>query len=176
MRHVDFGEGDYGRTESLIRRLLVDARPALRSSLPAQSGIPDSTPMDARNPETYLGYDRIQYLWETTPVPDTAAPYEIPGAVPLGEYALSGTWTIGSEDATAGPDARLELGFEAKDIYLVLGGTGTVEVSVNGAAPTTISVGALPGLYTLLSSGSVREGVLTLTFSRGVQAYDFTFG
>ena len=37
--------------------------------------------------------------------------------------------------STAGPGATLLLNFEARDVYLVLGGTGYVAVSVDGRRP-----------------------------------------
>ncbi|HAM01995.1 MAG TPA: thiol:disulfide interchange protein, partial [Acidimicrobiaceae bacterium] len=73
VRHVSFGEGGYGQTESLIRSLLVDARPGI--VLPRPSDVPDRTPTEAMNPETYLGYERLQYLVGATPVPNRAATY-----------------------------------------------------------------------------------------------------
>jgi len=174
LRHVDFGEGEYGRTESLIRQLLVDANPGLK--LPAPTDLPDRTPTAPTNPETYLGYSRLQYLVGATPVMDAPAVYKFPSFITPEEYALSGSWTIGSEEATAGADARLELDFEAHDVYLVLGGSGTVAVSLNGKAVTTVDVSGIPGLYTLVSGSSESSGVLLLTVSPGVEAYDFTFG
>jgi cytochrome c biogenesis protein CcdA/thiol-disulfide isomerase/thioredoxin len=174
LRHVDFGEGEYGRTESLIRQLLVDANPGLK--LPAPTDLPDRTPTAPTNPETYLGYSRLQYLVGATPVMDAPAVYKFPSFITPEEYALSGSWTIGWEEATAGADARLELDFEAHDVYLVLGGSGTVAVSLNGKAVTTVDVSGIPGLYTLVSGSSESSGVLLLTVSPGVEAYDFTFG
>ncbi|HAM01996.1 MAG TPA: hypothetical protein DCQ30_07175, partial [Acidimicrobiaceae bacterium] len=76
----------------------------------------------------------------------------------------------------AGSDAKLEIGIEAMDVYLVLGGTGTVTVALNGAPSRTIAVSGVPGLYTLVSAPSVTAGTLELSFTPGVQAYDFTFG
>jgi hypothetical protein len=58
----------------------------------------------------------------------------------------------------------------------VLGGTGTLDVSVGGRHTQTIHVGGTPRLYTLYQAGSATAGTLTLRASRGVQAYDFTFG
>ena len=174
VRHVHFAEGEYGQTESFIRQLLVAADPTV--SLPPRTDVPDRTPDQPVNPETYLGYDRLQYLVGATAVPDAASVYGFPASVPPGGYALSGTWTIGSEEATAGSDAKLELGFQADDIYLVLSGTGTVGVEVNGKLTKTVTVSGIPGLYTLLSSSSLQTGVMTLTMSPGVEAYDFTFG
>jgi hypothetical protein len=51
---------------------------------------------------------------------------EVPSSLPASEFALSGTWTIGGEALTAGKDARIELNFVAADVYLDIGGTGTI--------------------------------------------------
>ena len=174
VRHVHFAEGEYGQTESLIRRLLVAARPTV--VLPEPTDLPDRTPTRATNPETYLGYERLQFLVGATPVPDQAAPYQFPTELPPGGYGLSGTWTIGPESALAGAGARLELGFQADDIYLVLGGTGTVTVDVDGRRTRTVEVTGIPRLYTLLSTPSLETGTMTLGLTPGVAAYDFTFG
>jgi hypothetical protein len=37
-------------------------------------------------------------------------------------------------------------------------------------------VRGVPGLYTLFSGQGLESGLLTLAFTPGVQAYDFTFG
>ena len=174
VRHVHFAEGEYGRTESLIRQLLVAAQPSV--ALPPPTDLPDRTPSRPTNPETYLGYERLQYLLGATPVPNQAALYEFPSELPPGGYGLSGTWTIGSESAVAGDGARLELGFQADDIYLVLGGTGTVTVDVDGRRTQSVEVNGIPRLYTLLHSTSLETGTMTLGVSPGVAAYDFTFG
>jgi hypothetical protein len=57
-----------------------------------------------------------------------------------------------------------------------MGGTGTVQVSFNGAPLATVVVSKVPRLYTLLSGVALQTGQLRLSFSSGVQAYDFTFG
>ena len=89
---------------------------------------------------------------------------------------MSGTWTEHAEEATAGAGARLELGFQARDVYLVMGGTGTVDVSVDGTHTQTVPVGGVPKLYTLAQGASIRTGVMLLAVSPGVEVYDFTFG
>ncbi len=175
VRHVHFGEGDYSTTEQLIRELLADAHPGLR--LPPPTSVPDLTPAGQMNPETYVGYERLQYLVGTSGVAENApAVYHFPQTLPLGGLGLSGTWTDYAQEATAGPDAELELGFLAKDVYLVLGGSGTVEESINGHHTATIDVGGVPRLYTLYQAGTTGNGTLLLRVSPGVQAYDFTFG
>jgi len=174
VRHVVFGEGDYGTTESLIRSLLVAAHPGLR--LPGSSRVADVTPNGALTPESYLGYNRLQNFAGPSITPDQAASYQFPSTLPPDSLALSGTWTVRSEEATAGPDARLELAFQANRVYLVLGGTGTVQVSVGGAPSQTVPVSGIPRLYTLVSSPTFEASTIVLRFSPGVEAYDFTFG
>ena len=145
--------------------------------LPPTTAVPDLTPTELISPETYLGYSRLQYLAGVTSIQDDApATYTFPSSIVAGEYGLSGTWTIGSEEATANADARLELDVQAKDAYLVLGGSGTVGVTLNGQALQTIDVTGFPRLYTLVAGQSEQTGLLVLTASPGVEAYDFTFG
>jgi cytochrome c biogenesis protein CcdA/thiol-disulfide isomerase/thioredoxin len=174
VRHVDFGEGGYGQTETLIRTLLVDADRA--AQLPPPVGVPNRTPNEQTNPETYVGYDRLQYIDSANVVPGRAANYNFPASLTTGYFGLSGEWTIGAEEATAGDDAKLELGIQAKDVYLVLSGSGTMTVSFDGGPPKSVSVGGVPGLYTLFGSSSLTNGMLLLTFTPGLEAYDFTFG
>jgi hypothetical protein len=175
VRHVHFGEGDYATTEQLIRQLLVAAHPG--RSLPPATDVPDKTPTTELSPETYVGYERLQYLVPSnTVVQNKPAAYHFPASLPLGGMGLSGTWTERAQEATAGSDARLELGFLAQDVYLVLGGSGTINVSINGHHTRTIDVSGVPRLYTLYQAASANTATLQLQVSPGVQAYDFTFG
>ena len=61
-------------------------------------------------------------------------------------------------------------------MYLVIGGRGTVTVALDGKTFRTVTVGGIPKLYTLFSGSQLTKGGLTLRFSPGLQAYDFTFG
>jgi thiol-disulfide isomerase/thioredoxin len=176
VRSVHFGEGGYSTMGQLIRQLLQAAHPSMAVATPA--GVPDKTPAGQMNPETYVGYDELQYLDPPEVARDTPAEYHFPASLPLGALGLAGTWTDHAQEATAGPGAQLELGFLAQDVYLVLGGTGTLDVSVNGRPTQTIDVAGVPRLYTLYQAqaGSPASGKLVLRASPGVQAYDFTFG
>ena len=107
---------------------------------------------------------------------NTPATYHFPASLPFGALGLSGTWTDHAQEATAGSGAEMELSFLAQDVYLVLGGTGSLDVSVDGHYTQTIRIGGVPRLYTLLHAGSASTGTLRLRASPGVQAYDFTFG
>jgi len=174
VRNVEDGEGNYGATESDIRQLLVAADP--RVHLPPPTGVPDKTPVNQLTPETYLGYNyQLPNLANASITPDRPATYTFPSPIPLDDFALAGTWTSGAEDLTAGAGAKIELSFMADDVYLVLGGSGTLDVSVNGRHTKTITVGGTPRLYTLVH-GPYQTSTVTLGASPGVQAYDFTFG
>ncbi|HEY2490956.1 MAG TPA: cytochrome c biogenesis protein DipZ [Streptosporangiaceae bacterium] len=174
VRHVHFGEGDYATTGHLISQLLRAAHPG--RALPAPAGIPDQTPTGQMSPETYIGYDRLQYLVPGHVVRNRPAVYHFPRSLPLGGLGLSGTWTDRAQEATAGHRAGLELGFLAHDVYLVLGGTGTLDVFIDGRHTQTIDVRGVPRLYTLFRSRAATTGRLRLQASPGIQAYDFTFG
>jgi cytochrome c biogenesis protein CcdA/thiol-disulfide isomerase/thioredoxin len=175
VRHVQFGEGNYGGIERLIRTLLRDAHPGV--VLPPPTDVANLTPTGEMSPETYVGYDRVQYLDPAGGVVENApAPYHLPATLPVGSFGLSGTWTVHAQEATAGAGAALELRFLAKDVYLVLGGSGTLTVTVDGGPATTVHVGGVPRLYTLYKAPSTETGMVSLRASPGVQAYDFTFG
>ena len=51
-----------------------------------------------------------------------------------------------------------------------------MSVSEDGRRLKTVDVSGIPKLYTLFSGSALESGVLQLSMSPGVQAYDFTFG
>ena len=174
IRHVDYGEGDYTGTESLLRQLLVMANPSV--ALPRATDVPNLTPIEAISPETYLGYERSQYLVGSSIAENKSARYTSPSTVPLGSYALAGDWLTKKQEITAGKNAQLDLAFQANDVYLVLGGTGTITETFNGVFYKTLKASGFPRLYTLYSDHSDRAGLLGLHFTKNIEAYDFTFG
>jgi cytochrome c biogenesis protein CcdA/thiol-disulfide isomerase/thioredoxin len=173
VRAYAFGEGDYSTMESNIRSLLTANGV---SHLPARTDVPNKTPTTQTTPESYVGYEESQYEVGTAVVHDKAINYTAPAKVPLNNYAFNGTWDDHSQEATAGKNASIEIHFTANDVYLVMGGKGTVQVTYGGRLLSTLDVSGIPKLYTLLSGQGLQKGLLTLTFSSGVQAYDFTFG
>ena len=174
VRHVDFGEGQYQQTESFIRQLLVAADPKV--VLPRATDVADTMPTEQTTPESYLGYQHPQNLAGQTVQEDRMSTYQAPASIPQDEYAYNGEWSIGSESATAGQGAMLSLRYQARDVYLVLGGSGTIKVSVDGVQTRASVVGGGPRLYQLVGSDSYQQRLLSLAVSPGVQAYDFTFG
>jgi cytochrome c biogenesis protein CcdA/thiol-disulfide isomerase/thioredoxin len=174
VRAYDFGEGGYSTMESNIRSLLAANGVA---DLPARTDVPDKTPTsDVITPESYVGYGELDNEVGTTVADDKAITYTAPSTIPSNSLAFNGVWTDHKEEATAAADATLALHFTADDVYLVMGGTGTVGVSYNGRHLTTLTIAGIPKLYTLFSGSDLQSGVLTLTVSPGVEAYDFTFG
>jgi cytochrome c biogenesis protein CcdA/thiol-disulfide isomerase/thioredoxin len=175
VRHVDFGEGRYAESETFIRQLLVAARPTV--ALPPRTDVPDTAPTVPTTPESYLGYHYSESNLAVESVhPDTMVGYDAPTDLPQDTFAFGGRWDVGSEGAVAGAGATLELRFRASDVYLVLGGRGTVGVTVDGRSARTVTVGGEPTLYQLVGPGPPRQGLLTLSVPPGVEAYDFTFG
>jgi cytochrome c biogenesis protein CcdA/thiol-disulfide isomerase/thioredoxin len=173
VRAYSFGEGGYATMESDIRQLLTANGV---TSLPPRTDVPNKTPTNQTTPESYIGYQEEQYAVGTAIVHDEPQVYQAPSSVPLNSFAFDGTWTDHSQEATAGSDAQITLHFVANDVYLVMGGTGTVDVSFNGRHLSTLTVSGVPRLYTLFSGNALQTGELDLSFSPGVQAYDFTFG
>jgi thiol-disulfide isomerase/thioredoxin len=173
VRAYDFGEGGYSTMESNIRSLLTADGVA---HLPPRTDVANKTPTVQTSPESYVGYSEIQYDVGTTVVHNEATVYHAPSTIPSESFAFNGTWTDHSQEATSGSNASIAMNFTADDVYLVMGGQGTVDVSFNGRHLTTLTVSGIPKLYTLFSGTSLQTGQLSLSFSSGVEAYDFTFG
>ena len=175
IRHVEFGEGDYDGTESVIRQLLATSNPT--QTLSAPTNVADATPTETQTPETYLGYEYAPlHVTGAQPTQDHDAVYKFPSTLASNAFALSGTWNDGEQALTAGANAKLELNYQADVVYLVMSGSGTVTVAVNGTTSSTIAVTGVPKLYTLVKGNPDLPAVLTLSATPGVQAYDFTFG
>jgi len=175
VRYAHFGEGEYQRSENVIRTLLAEK--ALPK--PVSASIPDQTPNELLTPETYLGSARIDRFVGSRLVPGREAGYSIPKVVPQSSFSYGGRWTVEKERIVAGRDARLRLSFHAHNVFLVLGAndrTGIVRVSVDGRSLKTVRV-TEDRLYTLAElPGEASNHTLDLSFSPGTEAYAFTFG
>lgn len=176
IRHVDYGEGDYGGTESLIRQLLVAANPT--EKLPPPTSVANLTPTQETSPESYLGYnyESESYLVGSQLSQNQAAIYHSPSNIPVGNFAMAGEWYSGAQEITAVADAKININFQANDVYLVMSGNGTITETLNGKAYKSVSVSGYPRLYTLFKNKDDVNGLLGLSFSKGLEAYDFTFG
>ena len=175
VRFAHFGEGEYERSERIIRTLLDEpGLPALVSR-----HIRDQTPQGVETPETYLGYERLATLVGSPVVEDREATYRFPVVLPANHVAYAGRWTVERERIVAGRGARIRLAFHARNVFLVLGApgrAGTVGVRVDGRPFRTVRI-TEHRLYALARlAGRPTDHILDLAFSPGVEAYAFTFG
>jgi cytochrome c biogenesis protein CcdA/thiol-disulfide isomerase/thioredoxin len=175
VRYAHFGEGEYERTEAVIRTLLAE------KTLPkaVSASIRDQTPSGLITPETYLGSARLERFVGSPVVPGREASYKIPAAVPQNDVAYGGRWTVEQERIVAGNGARLRLAFHARKVFLVLGtkgGNKSVQVRLDGRQIRTVQVPE-DRLYTLVElGGKAGDHTLDLSFAPGTEAYAFTFG
>jgi cytochrome c biogenesis protein CcdA/thiol-disulfide isomerase/thioredoxin len=174
VRLVTVGEGDYPGTEALIRRLLTTADP--HRALPAATQVADTTPStQLQSPETYLGGQRAQYYGGDGGLYSGTSTFSYPSSLARGAFALTGTWSVADEALTSKAGAGIELNYLANDIYLDVGGTGTLTATVDGKT-TTYPVSGAPDIYTLRHGATQGQGTLRVTLSPGLSAYSFTFG
>jgi cytochrome c biogenesis protein CcdA/thiol-disulfide isomerase/thioredoxin len=174
IRFIHFGEGDYGKSEQVIRTLLAEngeSPPML-----AHEPMAGDQSRVAVTPESYLGWYRLDRYAGSKIQPGQWADYEFPNE-PLGlnELAYDGRWRVEGERILSSAGSRLRLHFQARAVHLVLTGRGDLEVLLNGKRVRTVHV-TEPRLYTLLRLPRVTEGLLELRFSAGVAAHAFTFG
>ncbi len=131
VRHIKFGEGDYAVTEQLIRQLIDQANPA--AALPAPTAGADTTPASDRTPETYLGVGKQINYGGAGRYDEGAAVFDYPATLRQDGFALAGPWKLDYQGATAaGESSCIRLNYHAKDVYLVVGGTGTVTTTHEG--------------------------------------------
>jgi thiol-disulfide isomerase/thioredoxin len=170
VRYTHFGEGDYATTEGAIRSLLAEAGD---KSLGARAGQQTGEVPGDATPETYLGTARAQG-WVPNPF---TGERDYPGvkSLPPDRFAYRGVWRIDDESATAIRHAAIQAHVHGKSVYLVLGGHGDVDVTVDGRHERTVAVRG-QRLYTLVQRPRAGEHELTLSFAPGVSGYAFTFG
>jgi cytochrome c biogenesis protein CcdA/thiol-disulfide isomerase/thioredoxin len=200
IRGHHFGEGNYGESEAIIRRLLSEAGYAdlPPAGIEAARAAGVQAPADEahlQSPETYVGYDRAKNFGSAGGfAQDRPKDYLAPGTLALNHWALAGSWVVDPEKAmlrTA--PGKIVFRFFARDLHLVLGPGSDgkpvrFRVLLDGAAPAAghgVDIDAdgqgvvkEQRLYQLIrQSGDVREHVFSIEFlDGGVQAYSFTFG
>jgi cytochrome c biogenesis protein CcdA/thiol-disulfide isomerase/thioredoxin len=170
VRYYHYGEGEYDETEELIRRYLGESVDG------EVEEIADRTPTIRTTPESYLGFERLDRFVGSRIVAGKEATYRFPRYLGPDQLAYAGRVRVEPERIVAGEGARLRLWFLAREVNLVLGGRGSVEVFLDGRRQSTVEIGGEPRLYNLLRLPKLREGLLELRFTPGLAAYAFTFG
>jgi thiol-disulfide isomerase/thioredoxin len=199
IRHHQFGEGEYEKSELIIQQLLAEA---------GSEGIDDKlVSVDARgveaaadwdslkSPENYIGYARTQnFASPGGAVLDKHRIYAAPARLALNDWALSGGWTIEKQASVLNQaHGRIAYRFHARDLHLVMGpatpGTPVrFRVLIDGQPPGAghgLDVDELgngtitePRLYQLIrQSMPIADRQFEIEFlEAGVEAFVFTFG
>ncbi|MEM6105031.1 cytochrome c biogenesis protein DipZ [Mycobacterium sp. 050272] len=174
LRHTKFGEGDYDGTEKLIRQLLVDANPNV--ALPAPVNGADTTPKTNLTPETYLAPDKATTYGGDGGYQAGTAGFSFPLQLANDRFALRGRWTLDDQGITAeSDDAAIRLNYTAKNVFVVVGGTGTITMTRDGKTTTT-PISGVPTLHEIVSDGGAHRDQFDLQVSKGLQVFSFTFG
>ncbi len=173
VRHIKFGEGDYATTEKLIRQLLSDGDDA---ALPAATERPDGTPTTPTTPETYFSVGKVVNYGGTGRYDEGTHTFEFPDQLAPDRFALRGPWALDYQGATAQSDgATIKLNYHARNVYLVVGGTGTVRVTRDGVS-TDLSVAGPPNMRQIVADDTDSAGSIEVSLDEGLQAYSFTYG
>jgi thiol-disulfide isomerase/thioredoxin len=199
IRHHQFGEGDYDRSEQVIQQLLGETgttgfNRALISANAAGAELPADW-QDLKSEENYLGYERTQnFQSHGGAASNRPHNYESPAKLAVNHWALSGDWTSSRDEIVMNsPNGRIAYQFHARDLHLVMGpankgGIVRFRVSIDGQSPgdahgvdvdgegngTVIE----PQLYQLIrQSQPIVDRRFEIEFLEpGIQAYSFTFG
>ena len=172
VRHVKFGEGGYDDTEKLIRQLLSEGNKELPPAIEAQ----DTTPTERLTPETYFSVGKVVNYGGQGVYDQGTNAFELPTQQADDTFALRGPWALDYQGATAQTDDNaIALKYHARNVYMVVGGTGTVTVTRDGTT-TTIPVSGPPNMRQLVTDDQDRAGSLEVTLSKGLQALSFTYG
>jgi cytochrome c biogenesis protein CcdA/thiol-disulfide isomerase/thioredoxin len=174
VRHIKFGEGDYNATEKLIRQLLADANRGATLAPPVDAA--DTTPVPGLTPETYFSVGKMVNFAGGGVYDQGSATFNYPPAQPADTFALSGPWSLDYQGATPdSDDSRIKLNYHAKNVYIVVGGTGTLTVRRDGRS-TMLSVSGAPTSHQVVAGNQVAAGTLEMRPSRGLQVYSITYG
>lgn len=193
IRYTHFGEGEYEKTESMIRTLLKEAgdNPDNAPLVQEEKAISSSRFMQ-RTPETYVGADRMEYHFPEKRVSLGKHTFSLEKNIPKNKFSFGGTWEIENEKSIAQKDALLQLHFSGAQVFLVMSppesGVGRVHVVLDGEEISTDWAGEdvkegyveirEERLYHLIDfDDNASDHVLTLEFETpGIQAFAFTFG
>jgi len=174
VRHIQFGEGDYHSTEQLIRQLLTDIHPGVQLPPPVDAR-PTTAPLNL-TPETYFGVGKMVNYAGVGVYDQGTATFAFPPSLPNDSFALEGPWTLDYQGATPQSSASsVELNYHAKDVYIVVGGTGSLAVTRDGKT-TTVPISGPPNAHQIVAGNAIATGLLEVRPSPGLTIYSFTYG
>jgi thiol-disulfide isomerase/thioredoxin len=199
IRHRQFGEGEYERSETIIQQLLAEAGKAGVSrelvSVDARGAEAAADWASLSSPETYVRRRNIErFASPGGAVSGKRHAYAAPARLALNEWALAGAWTLGSDAAVLDEaGGRIVYRFHARDLHLVMGpaarGTSVrFRVLIDGRPPgashgTDVDEQGLgtvteQRLYQLIRQPSpIADRQFEIEFlDPGAEAFSFTFG
>jgi cytochrome c biogenesis protein CcdA/thiol-disulfide isomerase/thioredoxin len=172
VRHVKFGEGGYDDTEKLIRRLLSEGSQELPPAVEAQ----DTTPTEQLTPETFFSVGKVVNYGGQGTYDQGTQTFTLPAQLADDSFALRGTWAVDYQGVTAqNDDTAIALNYHARNVYMVVGGAGTVTVTGDGKT-TTIAVSGAPNMRQIVTDDENGSGSVEVALSKGLQAFSFTYG
>ena len=127
IRYHHFGEGNYAKSEQVIRQLLAEAgRAPTGPRRPIQ--VTDAAEIGAafsqlKSRETYTGYRRAErFVSPGGMLKDKAKDYALPPRLALNDWAFEGRWTVEQQSSRLeSRRGRIAYRFRARDVHLVLG-------------------------------------------------------
>ena len=199
IRHHQFGEGGYERTERIIQQLLGEAGSSgigdHLAAVEARGVEAEADWPDLKSPENYLGHERTEnFVSPGGAALDKRRVYAAPARLKLNDWALSGDWTV-KRDAVAlnKGNGRIAYRFHARDLHLVMapaarGSSVRFRILVDGQPPGAAhgtdvddqGNGTVSGqrLYQLIRQANpIADRLFEIEFlDPGVEAFAFTFG
>ncbi len=138
--------------------MLVDANPDVH--LPAPVNSADTTPQTRLTPETYLAAGKSANYGGDGEYKAGTAGFGFPTQLAPDKFALTGRWTLDDQGVTADSDgAAIRLNYSAKDVFAVVGGTGTITVNRDGNT-TTVPISGPPTLRQIVADPAARRDQL----------------
>ena len=143
--------------------------------------------LESRTAETYLGYHRTKgFNSSEGPVLNEYTDYSTTLIPENGQWTLNGNWAFTQEYIVSSESGVLELGFNAKNVFLVIepgDEGGTIEVEVDGLISEDtddVKNGLLQvnesRLYQLVELKDPGTHVLKLRVKGKLRLFAFTFG
>jgi cytochrome c biogenesis protein CcdA/thiol-disulfide isomerase/thioredoxin len=184
IRHTHFWEGEYIESEKVIQQLLSEWQKN-PISIPIEVKPIESVWTQNITPETYLGTERREH-YKIFPSEMTTNDWTLEKwTSALSTEKLSDYWQENQESITSKKSGWfLTLNYQAKDVYLVLSGSGKINVFTTDKSGKNF-VDDAPGgvltvdgdrMYHIIHESNSTVGSIFLEFSSWISAYAFTFG
>lgn len=130
IRYAHAGEGEYEKTEEIIRQLLEETGAKIEVATTSKEIANTGNTSVNQTPETYLGWSRSNTSFLNNSELSSAQSYNKPYKYSAKElysnsWTLDGDWTINNESIISNSDSStLKFKFNAKEVYLVAGNEG----------------------------------------------------